>query len=913
MISSQEQAVAAVPLLETKRYIPNWWSGQLSRPRLVERLDQGAERKLTLISAPAGFGKTTLLAEWLAATPHREQSAGWVSLDQGDNDPALFWAYVITALQGLRAGVGESALSLLQSPQSPPIESILTALINDLSASEDNLVLILDDYHVIDAQAIHSGVTFLLDHLPPQMHLVIASRSDPPLPLARQRARGELTELRAADLRFTPDEAAAFLNQVMRLDLSSTDIAALETRTEGWIAALQLAALSIRGQANVSGFIAAFAGDDRYIVDYLAEEVLQRQTEQVRSFLLQSSILDRLSAPLCDAVTGRNDGKRTLETLERGNLFLVPLDDKRHWYRYHHLFADVLQAHLRDELPDLVSVLHGRASEWYEQNGLPTDAIRHAVAAGEYARAADLVELTEPAMRRSRQEATLLGWHKMLPDELFHARPVLSVGHAFALLSNGELEGVEGWLQNAERWLDSPGEATGMVVVDDEVFRRLPGMISIARAGLTLAHGDLAGAAGHASRALDLVPADDFFWRGAASALLGLVEWTNGRLEAAYRLYADGMAFLQQAGAISDAIGGSTVLADIRIVQGRLGEAMRVYERGLQLAVQHGAPAMRGTADMHVGMSELYLERDDLPSATRHLLKSREQGEHTGFPRHPYRWRVAMARIQMAEGDHEGALDLLDEAQSVYVSDFHPDVRPVAAWKARVWVARGKLQEALGWANERGLSVESDLSYLREFEHVTLARMLLAQYLQDRTAVAIRQATALLERLRNAAEAGNRTGSVIEILVVQALAFAAQGNTSRALVPLERALSLAEPEGYVRLFTGEGEAMRDLLRHAAARAVGTAYTRRLLSAFDTSAPPTSAPVQAAAAALAEPLTKREIEVLRLIAAGLRNEEIAGQLFISLSTVKRHIANTYGKLGVSHRTQAIARANELDLL
>ena len=453
---------AASPLLETKLYTPKWRPGLVSRPKLIERLDQGTERKLTLVSAPAGFGKTTLLAEWLAATPASERPAAWVSLDHSDNDPALFWAYCITALQTVQSGVGESTLSLLYSRQPPPIEALLGTLLNEIAAastgSGHGFVLVLDDYHLIDAQPVHDGVTYLVDHLAPQMHLIIAGRADPPLPLSRLRGRGELTELRAADLRFTSDESAAFLNEVMGLELTAGDVAALERRTEGWIAGLQLAALSMQGREDVSGFITAFAGDDRYIVDYLVEEVLQRQPKRVRSFLLQTSILDRLSGPLCDAVTNQEEGRVLLEALERGNLFVIPLDDKRHWYRYHHLFADVLHVHSMQEQPDLVPTLHRRASEWYEQNGLLGDAIRHALAAEDFERAAGLVELAHPAILRSRQDATLLGWLKALPDELARTRPVLSVGYAWASLSTGQLEAVEPRLRDAERWLDTTAD-----------------------------------------------------------------------------------------------------------------------------------------------------------------------------------------------------------------------------------------------------------------------------------------------------------------------------------------------------------------------------------------------------------------------------------------------------------------------
>src|SRR5215208_1553036 len=406
-------------ILATKLYIPQPQPRVVLRPRLIERLNEGLQRRQTLISAPAGFGKTTLLSEWVATLP---RPAAWLSLDEGDNDPTRFLAYLVAALRTIAPDVGEGALGMLRSPQPPPTESVTTALLNEISTIPYDLVLVLDDYHVIDAEAVDEALAFVLEHMPPRMHLVMATREDPQLRLARLRARDQLTEVRAADLRFAPSEAAEFFDEVMGLELSAEEVVALEERTEGWIAGLQLAALSMRGREDVGGFIRAFAGDNRYIVDYLAEEVLQRQPERTRSFLLQTSILERLSGPLCDAVTGQEDGNALLETLERGNFFVVPLDDRRHWYRYHHLFAEVLSAHLMAEQPDLVATLHRRASEWYEQNGSAADAIRHALAAEDFERAADLVELAVPAMRRSRQEATLLGWLNVLPDELLHCR-----------------------------------------------------------------------------------------------------------------------------------------------------------------------------------------------------------------------------------------------------------------------------------------------------------------------------------------------------------------------------------------------------------------------------------------------------------------------------------------------------------
>src|SRR5215217_6427410 len=667
----------STPILATKLFVPPTQPKVVVRPRLIEHLDEGLDRKVTLISAPAGFGKTTLLGEWVAGCG---RAAAWLSLEERDNDPTRFLTYLVAALQTIAPNMGEGVQGALQSPQPPPAEAMLTALLNEIITLPDDFVLVLDDYHAIDARAVDDALTFLLEHLPPGMHLAIATREDPSLPLARLRARGQLTEVRASDLRFTISETAEFLRGMMGLDLSAEEIDALETRTEGWIAGLQLAALSMRGREDVPGFIRAFAGDNRYILDYLVEEVLQRQPEHIRSFLLSTSILDRLSGPLCGVVTGQEDGNRTLDVLERGNFFFVPLDDKRHWYRYHHLFADVLFTHLMGERPDRVPVLHRRASEWYERNGWAADAIRHALAAEDFGRAADLVELAGPAMRRSRQEATLLGWLEALPDELLRFRPVLGVGYAHVLLASGTFEGVEDRLRDAERWLETTADgrawpdtpAAEMVVVDDEAFRRLPGEIAIARAGLALARGDVPATVSYARRALDLAPEDDHLTRGGAAGFLGLAYWTSGDLESAHRTYADGMASLQKAGNISDAINGAIALAAIRIAQGRLRRARRIYEQALQLANSQSAPVLRGTADIYVGISDLECERNDLQAATQHLLRSQEQGEHTGFPQNRYRWRVAMARIKEAQGDLDGALDLLDEAERLYMSDFSP-------------------------------------------------------------------------------------------------------------------------------------------------------------------------------------------------------------------------------------------------
>jgi LuxR family maltose regulon positive regulatory protein len=907
------------PLLETKLRIPRGRRRLVARPRLIERLSRGAESALTLVSAPAGFGKTTLLTEWLASAPAEGPTVAWLSLDQRDNDPTLFWTYFVTALKTAAPGVGAGALSLLQSSQSP-IEQVLGSLLNDLDALTIDVVLVLDDYHLIEARDVQDGLAFLLEHLLPQLHLVIAGRADPALPLARLRARGQLVEIRAADLRFARDEAAAYLNQVMGLVLTAQDVAALEGRTEGWIAALQLAALSMQGRDDAAAFIAGFAGDDRYIVDYLAEEVLQRQPRHVKDFLLQTSILDRLSGPLCDAVTGQGSGKARLAALDRANLFLVPLDDRRQWYRYHQLFADVLRAHLLDEQPNDVPALHRRASIWYEQNDDPSEAIGHALAAKDFERAANLVELAIPAMRRSRREAALYGWLKALPDQVIGQRPVLSVGYAGALLAVGELGDVEGRLQDAERWLDAPtgvGDRSQalpaeMVVVDDAELSRLPGSIALYRAAQSLARGDEIATVTHAWRAIEL-SAEDHLIRAAAAGLLGLAFWAGGDLEAGHRAYTDCMAGLRQVGYVADTFGCAIALADIRLAQGRIGDALRTYEQTLELSLQQRAPeqdgsVLRGTADMYVGMAELHRERDDLPAALQYLLRSKELGEYTGLPQNPYRWRVAMARLRQSEADLDGALDLLNEAERLYVSDFFPNVRPVPALRARVWVAQGRLTEALSWARERGLSADDDLSYLSEFEHITLAKVLLGRYIAERAEHSLHEATLLLERLLEAAVEGGRTGSVIEILVLQALAQLSDGDVPAALASLKHALTLAEPEGYVRVFVDEGPPMASLLGLAAKNGIAPRYVRRLLAAVIKTEH--SAPVDQR---LIEPLSERELDVLRLLGTDLDGPEIARELIVSLNTVRTHTKNIYAKLGVNNRRAAVRRAKELDLL
>ena len=937
-------------ILRTKLFIPPLRPNLVPRPRLIERLNQGLQlgRKLTLVSAPAGFGKTTLVSEWIAGCEQIPACAGtaWLSLDEGDNDPTRFLAYLIAALQTLvlpegapqsevdgtipepaermAANFGEGVLALLQSPQPAPIESILTALLNEISTIADNFILVLDDYHLIDAQPVDKALTFVLEHLPPQMHLVIATREDPTLPLARLRVRDQMSELRANELRFTNSEAAGFLNQVMGLNLSAEAIGSLGHRTEGWIAGLQLAAISMQGRQDSTRFIKSFTGSHHFVLDYLVEEVLQRQPEHMRNFLLLTSILDRLSGSLCDAVTGQEDGRAVLEGLERGNLFVVLLDDQRHWYRYHHLFADVLQAHLMEEQPNQVPTLHLRASAWYEQNGSLSAAVRHALIAKDFKRAADLIEPAWPAMDESMQSSTWLGWVQAVPDELVRARPVLSVGYAWALLHDGQLEAAEARLRDAERWLEMtagmserprtvPAE---MVVVDEEQFRSLPASIATARAYHAQAIGDGPATVKYTQQVLDLLPEEAHLRRGQATTLLGLAQWASGDLEAAHRSFANFMANMRLAGDIPEVIGGTFVLADIKMALGRLREAFSIYQQALQLAAGQGEPMPPGTEDLYRGISELFRERGDLEAAAQHLLISKKLGEQAELPDWQHRLCVTEARIKEAQGDLDGALNLLDEAEHLIIRTPLPDVRPIGALKARIWIAQDRLAEALDWARERDLSVDDEVSYLREFEHVTLARVFIACYKRDRLNGFIHEVVGQLERLLKAAEEGGRMGSAIEILMLQALVYQAQGDIPRALDPLERALMLAEPEGYVRIFVDEGLPMVALLREAAKQGVAPNYVTQLRaapSALLKTSFGKDVRGRAVTQLTIDPLSERELEVLRLLGSEMNGPEIARDLMVSLNTMRTHTKNIYSKLGVNNRRTAVRRAKELDLL
>ncbi|WP_328520340.1 tetratricopeptide repeat protein [Kribbella sp. NBC_00359] len=890
-------------ILGSKLHVPLPRRELVARPRLTAslRIDEGSRPRLVLVSAPAGFGKTTLMSQWLTATGRE----AWLSLDSEDNDLRRFLVHLVASLRHLE--VGTEAAALLNTDRALPTEAILVSLINDLDLLQGPTVLALDDYHAIEAPEVHEALTFLLDHLPPRATIAITTRADPPLPLARLRSRGELIELRAADLRFTPDEADAFLNQVMGLDLAPPHVAALENRTEGWAVGLQLAAVSMRSQDDAAAFIEAFAGSHRFVLDYLVEEVLRGQPDETREFLLDTSVLRELSGPLCDALTGRADGQETLEALERGNLFVVPLDASRQWYRYHHLFGDALRARLAQQHPDKLRALHRAASQWHAENGTVADAVTHALAAGDSERAADLVELAISELRRHRQDRTLRGWLQSLPDDVVRRRPLLSAYLAWTRLSEGDLDGVGAWLDHADAALASgqsptaPLEGTGSADARLDELRILPATIAIYRAAVAQARGDVDGTIAHARHALDLAGPQDHLTRGGAAGFLGLAAWASGDLVTAVDTFSDAVGSLQAAGTIADALGATVVLANMWLARGRPIEARRLYERALATAERRTGPVLATTGDLHVGLADVLREQGELDAAEQHLRLAKELGEAASLLENRHRWYVAMAGLLRARGDLDGALDMLEQAEPLYLPGYFPNVRPIPAAKARLRIARGQLADAWGWAREHRVTVTDEPTYLAEFDQLTLARLLIAQHQPE-------DALTLLDRVHGEAQVAGRGGGVIETQMLRALAHHARGDTYQAHAALAPALAQAVPAGYARLFLDEGPAMQDLLRAAEQRPDSAEHATRLLRTAvpDTGAATITSPY-------GETLSDRELDVLRLLATDLTGPEIAQRLFVSVNTLRTHTRHIFSKLDVKTRRAAVLRATELGLL
>jgi LuxR family maltose regulon positive regulatory protein len=867
----------AVSLLTTKLYIPPSRPNLVPRPRLVERLGEGVRqgRRLMLISASAGSGKTTLLGEWAVGAQRAAPQFCWLSLDEDDNDPARFWTYIVAALQTIHPRLGQPTLSMLQGPQPPPVRSTLTPLLNEVAALSEPIVLVLDDYHLVTEQAIHDGVAFLLDHLPQQAHLVIATRADPPLPIARLRARGQLTELRADDLRFTPEEVAAFLNGVMGLSLRPEDVAALDARTEGWISGLHLAALSLQGCEDAHAFVEAFTGSHHYILDYLVEEVLSRQPQPVQRFLLQTSILDRLCAPLCDALTGERDGAEMLERLQRDNLFTVPLDDERHWYRYHHLFGDLLRKRLGQTTPPgRLPELHRRAGQWHAENGLLEQAVKHARAAGDFERIAEIAEQAAGASLLDARLTTLLRWVDALPKDVLRAHPRLQIYRAWALYMNGHLEAAQQALGDCRQALDTLPPSP-----ENDALRR----------GLT--------------RLLDTI---DMIAQGFMCSV-------DNKIEEAIRVCSQARDMALEDGHVFLAAQATEGLALAQYHQGRLRASAQSCQQVTDLAAQNAAQVPLAAAG-YVELAGIYTEWNDLEMAAGLLDKALALCRQWGIVQTLNEAYTAQSRLLQARGDIEGAWEALEEARQF--SSMEGDESMVnfrlATQQAHLNLRAGEPDEVVRWVEGMKAAFASGKRSQRlpaafvETLQTTLARAYLAQDKAE-------EALAVLDPLLAPAEAAGAFLFVVEVCALNASALQALGDTSAALASLERSLTLAEPEGYVRMYLNEGLPMAQLLREAALHNVCPDYVDKLLTAFESEQARPSAPLLPCPPALPEPLTSREHDVLRLISQGLSNQEIAERLVIALNTVKRHTSSIYGKLGVKSRTQAIARARELGLI
>jgi len=914
-----------MPLLATKLHIPPLRPEWVPRRRLLDRLEAGLRRKLTLVSTPAGYGKTTLLSEWHAASQGRALSFAWVLLDEQDNDPVRFWSYVLAALKEVWPGTGKSAESLLQvlaaaGDRSRPLQSILTALVNDLVGAQAGnetacpVVLVLDDYHTIHAPAIHDSLAFFLDYLPPGVHVVMLTRADPPLPLARLRARDQLLELRAVDLRFTADEVDFFLNRVMALDLSAKAVSTLEARTEGWAAGLQLAALSLQGLESQQAqcFLEAFAGTHRHVLNYLTEEVLQRLSPEVQAFLLQTATLPYLTAPLCDAVMGRPGSQAMLEQLVNDNLFITPLDVEGRWFRYHPLFAETLHARLQQLTPELLPVLHRRASAWHQRQGALIDAVRHALAAGDPEQAAHLIEAGYRRLAMRGELVTLHRWLDALPADLVQVRPRLSLAYALALAYSGRRELLDLHLQRAEAALAATPEMADADAVRGEVaaFRAVFASVNWAGAcSLDLAR-----------QALELLPAahsdEDLWLRILTLQAQGNCQRFQGEVWEAEESYTEALAvaraldspFLVQA--ITNRFGQNQIL------QGRLRQAAQTFEAVLHQAETKGGELWWFSGELHAHLSRIYAEWDDLDRALQHAQQgvnlSQQAENHLAL----LEGYLALAGVQAARGQAEAARLALEQAQQLAVEARVPTLElQVAAQRAWFSLAHAwgdapgseVRQWAESWTARRVPPTDKELPLvLREFQDLTLARFWLRQGRLD-------EAVELSAAIQSAAEAAGRMGTALQSLVLRALAFQQQGDGAQARDSLGRALIIAQPEGYVRIFLDAGSPLRSLIldcrlalasSHEASKAL-LAYVDRLLAAFPEADAPRSG--------LWDLLTPRELEILALMAGGASNQEIAGRLVVTVGTVKGHVNHILDKLDARNRTEAVARARELGLL
>jgi LuxR family maltose regulon positive regulatory protein len=907
-------------LLATKLHVPHPTGTSVLRPRLARQLAHGVDRGVVLVVAPAGYGKTVLLSEW---TRDGQLPSGWLSLDAGDNDPARFWRHVIAALDRMYAGLGGRLDPLLGPPAPTSFSGLLTVLINELAGCPDGeALLVLDDYHVIDSETVHSSLGYLLEHRPPGLRLVLSSRSDPPLQLARFRARGELTEVRAADLRFTVGEADGLVRQVLAEPepaLPDAAVAELVRRTEGWAAGLQLAALSMRGRSDIPGFLAAFTGSHRYVLDYLAEEVLEQQTDQVRDFLLDTSVLDRLSGPLCDAVTGRPGSQLLLEQVERAGLFLIPLDETREWWRYHHLFADLLRARIEQQPGHAVS-LHRNASHWYDEHELPDDAIRHAAAAGEPTQAARLAERHFDAAFYLRGETTTIQrWLGSVPAELITSRPRLLLMQAQLAAAGGRVEALQHAVDAAEAAAataaDEPFEPT--IGPAASLIVNIRAHIALDRSYLAQLTGDAEATTEFARQALAELVDGEWMLRSIAQGLLGISEWLGGRLEAAEDAFRSSLSGWREVDQPTVVAWGSYQLGQVQRTRGRLDAAADTFRRTLDVTAPPGGPRPPAAGPSLLGLSDIAYQHNDLDLARGYATEGIGLCRRFVYSLPLAAGLVRLGWVRQATGDPAGAVAAFDEAAQVLPGPAGM-LNRVSVHRARLALAHGDIAAAARWAVERALSATDQPRYQQEHEHLVLARVLIAQGHSD-------QALGLLDRLHLAAVAQQRTGSVIELSAIRALALVADGHDDAAMGALADALTLGAPQGYVRVFADEGPQLAALVgRLVASRRpvqsgadVPTGYLDRLQQSFRSDFGPTGSGSGARRApagmtGLVEPLTGRELEVLALLAAGRQNRAIADELVVTLDTVKKHVSHVLGKLGAANRTEAVDLARRLGL-
>ena len=901
-------------LLRTKLYIPPMRLDCVRRSRLVNMLESGKGHKLTLISAPAGFGKTTLLSEWI----HQYQQTRrvcWVSLDERDNQQPVFWAYVVAAIQTIHEAFGEDILSALRSPQPPPVTPLVYDLINEINESCDPFSLVLDDYQVIESPEVNATVAEFVEYLPSQVNLVIASRTDPSWSVSHLRASGELVELRASDLRFTPEEVTDFLNEVMKLALTEEDIEILDSRTEGWIAGLQLAAISLKGR-DTRSFIQAFSGSHRYILDYLVEEVLDHQPAEVRSFLLGTSILERLCAGLCDVVLDRDNSQDLLVELDTENLFIIPLDDIRHWYRYHHLFGELLRSQLSFQQPELARLYHQRASDWYDEQGYIEDSINHAFAAEDFERAARLVEKYARDMLHQSKYSLLSSWIEALPDELVTTRAWLCVYQSWTRHWAGLREEGERYLEVAERLADehqtagpednSSGEAETLSMQDAEL---LPGYIATVRAHYAVINEEVKRAVEQSQYALKILPKDDFFTRGTAGVALGAAYWAMGDVRGAEDAFAECASNALAGGFNYRASSALVYLGIQQVKQARLRAAEQTYKRALSLSEGAGGKRYPNAGYPLSKLAELSCEWNQLDEAHSYAVSGVELCQQLGHVDLIAEAYAALARVQLARREFielENTLISADKIRNETKLDPWIGVWLDECW-LQSWFLRGKFAEVQRWVRSSDLLVDGEFSFHHDLEHLNLARVLVAQVVQNQPGSDADIAFKLLERLYEAAEKAGWTNHVIQVLILKGQLRYLLGERADGLADLSTALRLAEPGGYIRIFVDHGSLMEDMLRSVPAAGETANYRQNLLSAFKKTGQikPGSQ--------LIEPLTRRELEVLRLLNTHLSTPEIAQELYISVNTVRSHIKNIYGKLNVNRRIAAVQRAEELGLL